>query len=64
MLCAGDESGRTQQGHANAYDEDNERRWLAWELTPDQQALLDSTRTVVAVVQHHPVLRRWHFWHG
>ena len=22
MLCAGDESGRTQQGHANAYDQD------------------------------------------
>ena len=44
MLCAGDESGRTQQGHANAYDQDNERSWLEWELTPDQQALLDFTR--------------------
>ena len=64
MLCAGDESGRTQQGHANAYDQDNERSWLEWELTPDQQALLDFTRAVVAVVQHHPVLRRRHFWHG
>ena len=64
MLCAGDEIGRTQQGHANAYDQDNERSWLAWELTSDQQALLDFTRAVVAVVQHHPVLRRRHFWHG
>jgi len=64
MLCAGDESGRTQQGHANAYDQDNERSWLAWELTPERQALLDFTRTVVALVQHHPVLRRRHFWHG
>jgi glycogen operon protein len=64
MLCAGDESGRTQQGHANAYDQDNERSWLAWALTPDKQALLDFTRAVVAVVQHHPVLRRRHFWHG
>jgi isoamylase len=64
MLCAGDESGRTQQGHANAYDQDNERSWLEWELTPEKQALLDFTRAVVAVVQHHPVLRRRHFWHG
>ncbi len=64
MLCAGDEIGRTQQGHANAYDQDNERSWLEWALTPENQALLDFTRTVVALVQHHPVLRRRHFWHG
>jgi glycogen operon protein len=64
MLCAGDEMGRTQQGYANAYDQDNARSWLEWELTPEQQALLDFTRTVVAVVQHHPVLRRRQFWHG
>ena len=64
MLCAGDELGRTQQGHANAYDQDNERSWLDWTLTPDQQALLEFTRAVVALVQHHAVLRRRHFWQG
>jgi glycogen operon protein len=64
MLCAGDEIGHTQQGHANAYDQDNERSWLEWELTPENQTLLDFTRAVVAIVQHHPVLRRRHFWHG
>jgi glycogen operon protein len=64
MLCAGDEIGRTQQGHANAYDQDNARSWLDWELTPDKQTLLDFTRAVVALVQHHAVLRRRHFWHG
>ena len=64
MLCAGDEIGRTQQGHANAYDQDNAQSWLDWDLTPDKQALLDFTRAVVALVQHHPVLRRRHFWHG
>ena len=64
MLCAGDESGRTQHGNANAYDQDTAQSWLAWELTPEQQALLDFTRTMVALVQHHPVLRRRHFWHG
>ena len=64
MLCAGDESGRTQHGNANAYDQDTAQSWLAWELTPEQQALLDFTRTMVALVQHHPVLRRRHVWHG
>ncbi|HEY7493075.1 MAG TPA: glycogen debranching protein GlgX, partial [Candidatus Tectomicrobia bacterium] len=64
MLCAGDEIGRTQQGHPNAYDQDNERSWLEWELTPEKQALLDFTRAVVTLVQQHPVLRRRHFWHG
>jgi len=64
MLCAGDESGHTQQGHANAYDQDNAQSWLAWELTPEQQALLEFTRRVVTLVQHHPVLRHRHFWHG
>jgi glycogen operon protein len=64
MLCAGDEIGRTQQGHANAYDQDNVQSWLDWDLTPDKQALLDFTRAVGAIVQHHPVLRRRHFWHG
>jgi isoamylase len=64
MLCAGDEIGRTQQGHANAYDQDNAQSWLDWELTPEQQALLDFTRRVVACVQQHPVLRHRHFWHG
>jgi isoamylase len=64
MLCAGDEIGRTQQGHPNAYDQDNARSWLEWELTPANQALLDFTRAVVALIQQHPVLRRRHFWHG
>jgi glycogen operon protein len=64
MLCAGDEIGRSQQGHANAYDQDNDRSWLDWELTPAKQALLEFTRAVVALVQHQAVLRRRHFWHG
>jgi glycogen operon protein len=64
MVCAGDEIGRTQQGHPNAYDQDNERSWLDWELTPENQALLAFTRAVVALVRDHPVLRHRHFWHG
>ena len=30
MITAGDESGRTQQGHDNAYDQDNAISWLHW----------------------------------
>ena len=30
MLAAGDEWGRSQQGHDNAYDQDNEISWLDW----------------------------------
>jgi glycogen operon protein len=30
MITAGDESGRSQQGHDNAYDQDNAISWLPW----------------------------------
>jgi pullulanase/glycogen debranching enzyme len=30
MLVAGDEWGRSQNGHENAYDQDNEISWLDW----------------------------------
>jgi glycogen operon protein len=64
MLCAGDEIGRSQQGQANVYDQDNAQSWLEWELTLDKQALLDFTRAVVALAQQHAVRRRRHCWHG
>jgi len=64
MLCAGDESGRTQQGSKNTYNQDTDLNWLDWELTPEKAALLDFTCAVVALVQHHPILRRRHFWRG
>ena len=31
MLLGGDEIGRTQQGHNNAYCQDNENSWYDWE---------------------------------
>jgi isoamylase len=41
MLLAGDEWGRTQQGHDNAYNQDNEISWLDWsKAQPDLQALV------------------------
>jgi glycogen operon protein len=64
MLSAGDEIGRSQEGNPNAYDQDNERSLLDWDLTLEKQALLDFTRGVVALVQHYSILWRRHFWHG
>jgi glycogen operon protein len=47
MLTAGDEWGRTQQGHGNAYDQDNELSWLDW--TAVDRSLLALTRQLIAL---------------
>ena len=36
MLCAGDEIGRSQGGNNNAYCQDNEVSWIAWEEADEQ----------------------------
>ena len=38
MLLGGDELGRTQRGNNNAWCQDNEISWFAWELTPEAAA--------------------------
>jgi len=38
MLTAGDELGRTQRGNNNAYCQDNEISWLAWERADTELA--------------------------
>ena len=43
MISHGDELGRTQQGNNNAYCQDNEISWINWELTDEQQRLLEFT---------------------
>ena len=64
MLLAGDEIGRTQRGNNNAYCQDNEMSWLAWDLQPKQQALLDFTERLISLRREHPVFRRRHFFQG
>jgi len=57
MITAGDESGRTQQGHDNAYDQDNAISWLHWSAADE---------SLRAFVQHLIRMRREIPWlqHG
>jgi isoamylase len=64
MMLAGDEFGRTQGGNNNAYCQDNPLSWVSWNLTPEQQSLLDFVRTLIAHRHAHPILRRRHFFEG
>lgn len=62
MLLMGDELGRSQQGNNNAYCQDNERSWCAWEEI--DAAFLTFVRQLAALRRAHPVLRRRRFLHG
>ncbi|WP_297479321.1 glycogen debranching protein GlgX [Ferrovum sp.] len=64
MLVAGDEMGRTQQGNNNAYCQDNAINWLSWELKPQDQELLEFTRSMISLRLKHPLLRRRYFFQG
>jgi glycogen operon protein len=64
MLLAGDEMGHTQSGNNNAYCQDNELTWLNWDLSREQQALLDFTRRILAFWRGEPVLQQRRFFHG
>lgn len=64
MLAHGDELGRTQQGNNNVYCQDNELSWVDWDLDDTREALLEYTRTVVALRRDHPVFRRRRFFAG
>jgi isoamylase len=64
MLCAGDESGRTQQGNNNAYAQDNEISWLDWNLDDRRQAQLEFTRYVIELQKTHPVFHRKKYFQG
>ncbi len=62
MLLGGDEIGRTQQGNNNAWCQDNELSWFAWE-TADEE-LLAFTRRLIELRRAHPVFRRTRFFDG
>lgn len=64
MLLHGDELGRTQHGNNNAYCQDNDISWVHWDLTDEQQRLLDFVRTVSRLRHDHPVFRRRRFFQG
>jgi glycogen operon protein len=65
MLSGGDEIGRTQRGNNNAYCQDNEIAWLAWEETDARQnRLLTFTRQALALRKNHSAFRRADFFTG
>jgi isoamylase len=62
MLLGGDEMGRTQHGNNNAYAQDNEISWYAWDDA--DQDLLEFTRRLTALRRAHPVFRRRKWFQG
>ncbi|WP_336704667.1 glycogen debranching protein GlgX [Micrococcus terreus] len=49
MITAGDELGRTQGGNNNAYCQNNEISWTDWELNPEQERMLETTRALIRI---------------
>ncbi len=64
MLLAGDEFGRTQHGNNNAYCQDSPLAWIDWNLSKEQQALLEFTTEIIRLRKCQPVFRRRRFFQG
>ncbi|MEJ2643461.1 MAG: glycogen debranching protein GlgX [Gammaproteobacteria bacterium] len=64
MILAGDELGRTQKGNNNAYCHDSELTWLNWDLSAEDQQLLEFVRRLIGLRHSHPVFRRRNFFQG
>ncbi|HSJ76130.1 MAG TPA: hypothetical protein VK899_08125, partial [Gemmatimonadales bacterium] len=62
MLSHGDEVGRSQLGNNNAYCHDSPLTWVDWNLTQDQQDVLQFTRRVFGLRAAIPLLRRTSFF--
>ena len=64
MLLAGDEFGRSQNGNNNAYCQDNELNWLAWNPGPDARRFHEFTTRLIHLRRKHPIFRRPKFFQG
>jgi isoamylase len=64
MLTMGDELRRSQQGNNNAYCQDNEISWLAWDVSPDAQEVYDLVAQLLQLRRDHPVFRQKAFFSG
>jgi glycogen operon protein len=64
MLLAGDEFGRTQGGNNNAYAQDSAIGWIGWDIDEEGRALAEFARTLIALRQALPMLRRGRFLTG
>jgi glycogen operon protein len=57
MVLAGDERGRTQRGNNNAWCQDNEISWVAWDGGAPADELRDFVARVIALRAAEPVFR-------
>jgi isoamylase len=64
MILGGDELGRTQYGNNNTYCQDSQLSWFDWDLSAENQQLLDFTRQIIALRREHPNLSRRHWFQG
>ena len=65
MLLAGDEFGNSQSGNNNAYCQDNEISWLAWQKDcPKNNQQFEFTRKLIELRKTHPLLNRAYYQHG
>jgi len=64
MISGGDEMSRTQQGNNNAYCQDSDLSWTAWDLSPDDTEFLEFTRRLVNFRRAQPVLTRRKYFQG
>lgn len=64
MLLAGDELGRSQDGNNNAYCQDNEINWMAWDkYTESHWSLREFVRNVIRVRREFPLLHSEFYIH-
>jgi isoamylase len=64
MIHHGDEISHTKQGNNNTYCQDNELSWLDWDLNDEKRRMLEFVKSVMKIVQDHPVFRKGHFFQG
>ena len=62
MLLAGDETGNSQGGNNNAYNQDNPTSWINW--AEADEGLIDFTAKLIAFRKAHPILRQKWFLHS
>jgi glycogen operon protein len=62
MFVAGDEFLRTQKGHSNPYNQDNEISWIDWSLLEKNRDMFHFFKKMIAFRKAHPSLCRSRFW--
>lgn len=62
MILMGDELGRSQFGNNNAYCQDNEMNWIAWQnLAENDQTFAEFIAAIIRLRRTHPLLRQGKF---